>query len=299
MTNPSNTPSKLSDIELKSILNHKNYEIEILNLKNQILFLNNSISEKEKIINKLRENLQKTQEENKQLNNKNIFKKKICNTFLVENVPNLYIEATVEAKGLSVSVIEKYHTNITKIIKNGQVIVDYKNHLNTDEEEIHIDKKSITIRSILDFANEVKIENVKELLDRQIEYNVTISNEGLKNDWGAKICKTILKTWADNLNSRLIAKAAAVSEARMSGWALPIVTDSGSGNQGMTVSLTVIEFAKDINAADDELYRALIVSNLISVHLKYYIGQLSAFCGAVTSACGAMSGIDYLKTKGD
>lgn len=226
--------------------------------------------------------------------------KKICNTVLVENVPNLYINATVEAKGHSVSVvIEKYHTNITKIIKDGQVIFDHNNNVNTDTKEVHIDKKSITIRSILDFANEVKIEDVKDLLDRQIEYNTNISNEGLKNDWGAKIGKTIIKTFGDNINSRLIAKAAAGSDARMSGCPMPVVTNSGSGNQGMTVSLPVIEYAKEINATDDKLYRALIVSNLISVHLKYYIGQLSAFCGAVTAGCGAMSGIAYLKTKGD
>lgn len=226
--------------------------------------------------------------------------KKICNTVLVENVPNLYINATVEAKGHSVSVvIEKYHTNITKIIKDGQVIFDHNNNVNTDTDEVHIDKKSITIRSILDFANEVKIEDVKDLLDRQIEYNTNISNEGLKNDWGAKIGKTIIKTFGDNINSRLMAKAAAGSDARMSGCPMPVVTNSGSGNQGMTVSLPVIEYAKEINATDDKLYRALIVSNLISVHLKYYIGQLSAFCGAVTAGCGAMSGIAYLKTKGD
>lgn len=226
--------------------------------------------------------------------------KKICNTILVENVPNLYIDATVEAKGHSVSVvIEKYHTNITKIIKDGQVIFDHNNNVNTDTEEVHIDKKSITIRSILDFANEVKIEDVKDLLDRQIEYNTNISSEGLKNDLGAKIGKTIIKTFGDNINSRLIAKAAAGSDARMSGCPMPVVTNSGSGNQGMTVSLPVIEYAKEINATDDKLYRALIVSNLISVHLKYYIGQLSAFCGAVTAGCGAMSGIAYLKTNGD
>ncbi len=226
--------------------------------------------------------------------------KKICNTVLVENVPNLYINATVEAKGHSVSVvIEKYHTNITKIIKDGQVIFDHNNNVNTDTEEVHIDKKSITIRSILDFANEVKIEDVKDLLDRQIECNTNISNEGLKNDWGAKIGKTIIKTFGDNINSRLMAKAAAGSDARMSGCPMPVVTNSGSGNQGMTVSLPVIEYAKEINATDDKLYRALIVSNLISVHLKYYIGQLSAFCGAVTAGCGAMSGIAYLKTNGD
>ena len=226
--------------------------------------------------------------------------KKISNTILVENVPNLYIDATLEAKGHSVSVvIEKYHTNITKIIKDGQVIFDHNNNVNTDTEEVHIDKKSITIRSILDFANEVKIEDVKDLLDRQIEYNTNISNEGLKNDWGAKIGKTVIKTFGDNINSRLIAKAAAGSDARMSGCPMPVVTNSGSGNQGMTVSLPVIEYAKEINATDDKLYRALVVSNLISVHLKYYIGQLSAFCGAVTAGCGAMSGIAYLKTNGD
>lgn len=229
-----------------------------------------------------------------------VIDKKICNTVLVENVPNLYINATVEAKRHSVSVvIEKYHTNITKIIKDGQVIFDHNNNVNTNTEEVHIDKKSITIRSILDFANEVKIEDVKDLLDRQIEYNTNISNEGLKNDWGAKIGKTIIKTFGDNINSRLMAKAAAGSDARMSGCPMPVVTNSGSGNQGMTVSLPVIEYAKEINATDDKLYRALIVSNLISVHLKYYIGQLSAFCGAVTAGCGAMSGIAYLKTKGD
>lgn len=229
-----------------------------------------------------------------------LLNKKICNTHLVEDVPNLYIESIAECNGHIASVtIEKYHTNITKIIKDGQVVFDNINNINSNKEEIHIDKSILTIKSIIEFANEVSIEDIKELIDKQIECNVNISNEGLKNDWGAKIGKTFLDIWGDSLNSKIIAKAASGSDARMSGCAMPVVTNSGSGNQGMTVSIPVYEYAKEMNIDDDKLYRALIISNLVSVHLKYYIGQLSAFCGAVTASCGAMCGIAYLKTNGN
>ena len=231
---------------------------------------------------------------------KQFLDKKICQVTLAEHVPNLYIEAKMEANGHSSKVvIEEFHTNITVIEKDEKSLLDNKNSNSSENNEIKADKSKMTIKNIIEFANQVNLSDVSDMIKKQIDYNVDISNEGLKNDWGAKIGKIVLETWGDGINSRIIARAAAGSDARMSGCPMPVVTNSGSGNQGMAVSLPVYEYAKEYNIDDDKLYRALIVSNLVSVHLKYYIGQLSAFCGAVTAGTGALCGIAYLKTNGD
>ncbi|MBP2667246.1 MAG: hypothetical protein H6Q76_2226, partial [Firmicutes bacterium] len=144
-------------------------------------------------------------------------------------------------------------------------------------------------------ANQVKMEDVEELLSRQIRYNSAISMEGLSHPYGVQVGRTLMNDF-DSSNVKLRAKAAAAagSDARMSGCSLPVVINSGSGNQGITVSLPVLEYAKEYNVGREQLYRALVVSNLVAIHQKKYIGNLSAYCGAVSAACGSGAGIAYL-----
>lgn len=150
------------------------------------------------------------------------------------------------------------------------------------------------IASILDFARTVDLAQVQDILDQQISSNHKISEEGLHNPYGAQIGRTLLESYGSDIKVRAKACAAAGSDARMNGCSLPVVINSGSGNQGLTVSLPVVEYAKEWGKTKEELYRALLVSNLVSIYQKHYIGSLSAFCGAVTAACGAGAGITYL-----
>lgn len=198
--------------------------------------------------------------------------------------------------------ISQYHTNIVYIEKDGQVLLD-----NTDAgakatcggdnpaESGLTDKNLLTIADILDFANSCDLADIRPMLDTQIQYNTQISEEGLLGDYGANIGSTMLKFYGDNVRNRAIAKAAAGSDARMSGCELPVVINSGSGNQGITVSVPVIEYAKALAVPKDKLYRALAVSNLIAIHEKSGIGRLSAYCGAVSAGCAAGCGIAYLQ----
>ena len=198
----------------------------------------------------------------------------------------------------------QYHTNIVFVKKNDCVILDItsEEHQNPCEcEEISAkesgltDKSLLNIKDILEFADTCEIADVKEVLDRQVHYNTLIAEEGLLGDYGANIGSTYLKFYGYDVRNRAIAKAAAGSDARMSGCELPVIINSGSGNQGITVSVPVVEYAKDLHVPKDKLYRALIVSNLIAVHEKTGIGRLSAYCGAVSAGCAAGCGIAYLQ----
>ena len=150
------------------------------------------------------------------------------------------------------------------------------------------------LQDILDFADQVRMEDVQPILDRQIKLNSAIAQEGLDNNYGAQIGKTLMHVWGKGVTTRACARAAAGSDARMGGCSLPVVINSGSGNQGMTVSLPVIVYAEEWEVSHEKLCRSLVVSNLIAIHQKYYIGSLSAYCGAVSAACGAGAGITYM-----
>lgn len=218
--------------------------------------------------------------------------KGFCQCELIENVENLYIVITAFAGEHSASVaIKDRHTNIVSIIKDGKVIYEQK-----DEERklSGADKSLLSVRNILHFADEIEIEKIQSIIEIQIQANTAISQEGLSGDYGASVGKTLLKFYGDDIKTRAKAAAAAGSDARMSGCAMPVVINSGSGNQGMTVSLPVIEYAKELGASHDKLIRALAVSNLVSILQKRYIGSLSAYCGAVSAACGSGAGIAYL-----
>ena len=149
------------------------------------------------------------------------------------------------------------------------------------------------MKDIYDFATSCNLEDVTPILDRQIEMNTAISDEGMRHDYGANIGKVLLKMGND-VRTRAKARAAAGSDARMNGCDMPVVICSGSGNQGMTTSLPVIEYAKELKADQEKLYRALLISNLVTLHCKSGIGRLSAYCGAVSAGAGAGAGITYL-----
>ena len=200
--------------------------------------------------------------------------------------------------------IAQYHTNIVRIEKDGGLLLDKPveetasacGHEGPAPSESGLtDKSLLTIADILDFADSCDLADIRPVLDTQIAYNTQISEEGLLGDYGANIGSTMLKFYGDDVRNRAIAKAAAGSDARMSGCELPVVINSGSGNQGITVSVPVIEYAKALAVPKDRLYRALAVSNLIAIHEKSGIGRLSAYCGAVSAGCAAGCGIAYLQ----
>lgn len=206
----------------------------------------------------------------------------------------LYIELIGRYKNDIVTVaIRDNHLNICLIIKNDEII--YQNDKLIEYEDENVDTTLLSVKEIVEFANIVKIEDVKKVLDRQIKYNMAIAEEGLKNNYGANIGKTILKYVGDDVLQKAKALAAAGSDARMNGCDMPVVINSGSGNQGITTSVPVITFARHLNKTDEELYRALVVANLCTIHMKTNIGKLSAYCGVITAGAGCGAGIAYLE----
>ncbi len=215
-----------------------------------------------------------------------------CTCTLQEDVANLYIVAKV-CKGshyAEVTIINR-HTYITKIVKDDAILFEVAV---SEESSNYVDKSLLNVKDILEFANTVDIDDVRAVLKRQIDMNSAIADEGLMHPYGAQIGRTLLQVYGDDVKIRAKARAAAGSDARMGGCSLPVVINSGSGNQGMTVSLPVIEFAKSLFCTEEQLYRALVVSNLVAIHQKKYIGSLSAYCGAVSAACGSGAAITYL-----
>lgn len=188
--------------------------------------------------------------------------------------------------------IAGHHTNVVKIQLDGKELLK---ETFQEQESMGTDRSVLTVEEIIEFADNVNIDDVREILQRQIDYNTAIAQEGLDGDWGANIGTILLKAYGNDVYNRAKAFAAAGSDARMSGCELPVVINSGSGNQGMTASLPVIVYAEDMNKSQEELFRALVVSNLITIHLKTGIGRLSAYCGATAAGCGAGAGIAYLQ----
>ena len=185
-----------------------------------------------------------------------------------------------------------YHTNVTCVRRDDEVLFEKTAEDSGSAQQT--DRSVLSVDEIVDFADCLDVEDVREVLERQIAYNSAISQQGLKGGWGAEIGRTLRAVYGDNVAIRAKAAAAAGSDARMSGCELPVVIVSGSGNQGMTTSLPVIEYAHDRNASEEELLRALTVANLVTIHQKTGIGRLSAFCGATSAGCGAAAGIAYL-----
>ena len=189
--------------------------------------------------------------------------------------------------------IANYHTNIVHIEKNHEVLLDIP--VEGESEEGLTDRSLLDMKAIWDFINTVEVDDIREVISRQIEYNTAIADEGLKGDYGANIGSVLLDTYGDqDVKVRAKARAAAGSDARMNGCELPVIINAGSGNQGMTCSLPVLEYAKELKADEDKTYRALALSNLVAIHQKTGIGRLSAYCGAVSAGAAAGAGIAYL-----
>ena len=184
------------------------------------------------------------------------------------------------------------HTNIIVKERNGEVI--YKKEYKDSVESKKTDRSILSIKSISEYADTVDVESIRETLERQIEYNTAIADEGLHGSWGANIGSILLKSYGESVQNKAKAYAAAGSDARMNGSEKPVVINSGSGNQGLTASLPVIVYAKDLNVSHNTLLRALAVSNLVTIHLKSGIGSLSAYCGATSAGAGAGAGVCYL-----
>ena len=188
--------------------------------------------------------------------------------------------------------IVNYHTNIVRIEKDGEIL--YNVPVAGESEEGLTDRSSLNIADILDFAETVDVSLIKDVLDRQIRCNTAIAEEGLRGNYGSNIGSVLLDTYGDSVMVRAKAKPAAGSDARMNGCEMPVIINSGSGNQGMTTSLPVIEYARELKVSQEKLYRALALANLVTIHQKTSIGRLSAFCGAVSAGAGAGAGIAYL-----
>lgn len=186
-----------------------------------------------------------------------------------------------------------FHTNVV-LVKHGDELLLSREVTGRTESAL-ADKSTLTIEHIYEFAEAADINDVKEVLDRQINYNMAIAEAGIQGDYGANVGKVLLKTYGDtDVKIRAKAMAAAGSDARMNGCELPVVINSGSGNQGITASVPVIVYGRELNVSDDKLYRALIISNLSTIHIKEGIGRLSAYCGAVSAGCGCGAAISYL-----
>ncbi len=189
--------------------------------------------------------------------------------------------------------IVDYHTNIVTVRLNDSIIL--QKEVDVPTEDGLTERNCLTIEGIVEFADIVDVEEVRETLERQIRYNMAIAEEGLAGDYGANIGSTMLLGHEYDLKYVMRSYAAAASDARMNGCELPVVINSGSGNQGITTSVPVIVYARAHNKSMEELLRALCVSNLVTTHLKTGIGRLSAYCGAVSAGCGAGAGIAYLQ----
>ena len=211
----------------------------------------------------------------------------------IDNVITFDIVITLY-KGVSYARVRiaNYHTNIVLVEKNGEILE--KKLVAGESEDGLTDRSLLNMRDILDFARTVDIEDVREVLERQIDYNWAIAEEGIRGNYGANIGSVLLDMEGESVRVRAKAMAAAGSDARMNGCELPVIINSGSGNQGITASVPVIVYAKDMKVSHETLLRALTLSNLTAIHQKTAIGRLSAYCGAVSAGAGAGAGIAYL-----
>ena len=204
------------------------------------------------------------------------------------------IDITLRAAGhWSNCRIAGYHTNIIHIQYDDTVILD--NPYQEADQSYATDRKLLNVEEIVNFADSVDVNDVREILDRQIEYNMAIAKAGLEGNFGARIGQVLLASYGNAVHNRAKAWAAAASDARMNGCSLPVVINSGSGNQGITASVPVVVYAQERGKGEEELLRAVALSDLVTIHQKAGIGRLSAYCGAISAGCGAGAGIAYLE----
>lgn len=229
---------------------------------------------------------------------KTLLANNFCTCALEQGVENLYILIKLTAaEEEAVVEIRNYHKNITRIEKNGEVMFQQERSCTEIAVKDDPDKALLNIADILEFA-ESPDEETLQLMEYQLRYNLAIAREGMEHRYGAQVGRTLLRGIRslnpDTARAAAKAYAAAGSDARMNGCAMPVVINSGSGNQGLTASLPVKIYADAYGIERERMLRSLVVSNLISIHQKQYIGSLSAYCGAVSAACGAGAAIAYL-----
>lgn len=211
-----------------------------------------------------------------------------------ERVFEIDLRAEKDGRRVQVKIVDG-HTNAVLVRRNEEILYESSMLSEAPDEAVHkTDHSLLEVEKIVLFAEEVELEDVTEVLERQITYNTAIAEEGLRGKYGANIGNVLLTAYGNSVGNRAKAWAAAGSDARMSGCELPVVINSGSGNQGITVSLPIIVYAEELHASKEQLYRALVIGNLIAIHLKTGIGCLSAYCGATSAGCGAAAGITYL-----
>ena len=219
----------------------------------------------------------------------------LCIVELIENDANLHIIMEMVAGDQS-SLVELIHThtNVCRIEKNGEVLLS-KQFNKDDFNSALADRSVLNVADIYEFANTVDLSDLNEMLAKQVKYNLSIAKEGLSNQYGVNVGKMILEYYGDDVKTKMKAYAAAGSDARMCGCSLPVMTTSGSGNQGMTASLPIIIYAREKGLTEEQMYRGLILASLVTIHQKTFIGRLSAYCGAVSAACGSGAALTYLK----
>lgn len=216
-----------------------------------------------------------------------------CDVKVLKSKAPLHVRVTAFAgEHRAIVEIKDAHTNIVLLQKDEEVLFCKQSKQERAIEKVS--RSEMNVREILEFANTVKLEEVQEIIGRQIEYNEKIAEEGLQKEYGASVGANLLKYYGDDIKIKAKAYAAAGSDARMSGSLAPVVINSGSGNQGITVSLPVIQYAKHLQVSREKMIRALVLSNLIAIHEKTAVGRLSAYCGAVSAACGSGAAITYL-----
>ncbi len=213
--------------------------------------------------------------------------------FLDSEIPlHFIIEMCAEGHGVEVEVRHN-HTNVVSIIRDGQAVFEKAKEL--ADKGYSTDRSRLTLEAIKDFADEVELESVRDIYERQIRYNMDIAYEGISGDYGIGLGRVIRGAYADGVVTRMKAFAAAASEARMGGCDMPVIINSGSGNQGIASSVPVIVYARERNIPTGKLYRALVFSSLLTIYQKEFIGKLSAFCGAVSASCASAAAITYME----
>lgn len=228
------------------------------------------------------------------IRSRELLDRKIINVY--NNDSNFIFDISIRLKGVNNTVkgrIVDNHTNIVYLEKNGEVVLNLP--LDVEEKVSNLtDRSVLNVSDIYDFASKIEIGEVEKLINEQITCNMAIAKVGLEKDYGANIGKTLLKNFPNDISIKAKAYAAAASDARMSGCELPVVINSGSGNQGITCSIPVIIYAEELKVSNEKLIRALVLSNLLTAYIKTGIGRLSAFCGAVAAGCAAGASIAYL-----
>ncbi len=222
-----------------------------------------------------------------------LLEKGCCSVEFLDSEIPLHFIVCMSAAGHTVEVeVRHTHTNVVSVVRDGEAVFEKAKEL--AEKGCSTDRSRLTLEAIKAFADEVELASVRDIYERQIRYNMDIAYEGISGDYGIGIGRVIRGSYADGVVTRMKAFAAAASEARMGGCDMPVIINSGSGNQGIASSVPVIVYAREKNIPTERLYRALVFSSLLTIYQKEFIGKLSAFCGAVSASCASAAAITYM-----